>query len=59
MTEDVLVSLELDARFLDQIEALAKVDRRTLPDQTMLLLEKGICIFETQQKIKGKEHAEF
>jgi hypothetical protein len=50
--KEVPVILELEPHFLDQIKAIAKVDRRTLSDQASLLLEKGVCIFEMSKEPK-------
>jgi hypothetical protein len=55
--EEVQVILELEPQFLDQIKAIAKTDRRTLSDQTALLLEKGICIFEKSKEPKQYQAA--
>jgi hypothetical protein len=44
--EDISVTLEVNERYLDRLKALAGMEGRTFPEQTALLLEKGVSIAE-------------
>jgi hypothetical protein len=47
--QDMLITIGFEASFKERLEAMAKVERRTLADQAAYLMEKGLLILERQQ----------
>jgi len=54
---NVKEKLELDIKSLNQVQALAKDEKRTLQDEAAYLLEKGIRIAETVELQKETKRA--
>jgi len=55
---DVKETLELDIKSFNQVQALAKDEKRTLQDEAAYLLEKGIRIAEAVELQKETKRAQ-
>jgi len=57
MAKDNWMSIKIDTPLKDRVKKLAQKEHRTIADQVVYLMEKGLKAIETGQKANGKPAA--